>query len=114
MTRYPQPIIAKRQRVAFRRVGAFERCPCGDWTSFNNLPLCKPCWRDSGAWRRNVAYFHRLSWLDKLCRWWMSRRWRYEWGTFTTAEDDSPAGRSEWSAALLDEPCLWFSRRCRS
>ena len=30
-----------------------------------NLPLCKPCWRNSGAWRPNVALYHDLSWIDQ-------------------------------------------------
>ncbi|HCG01497.1 MAG TPA: hypothetical protein DEV93_13245 [Chloroflexi bacterium] len=66
-------IVAKRQQVGFRVVGSLERCACGDWTSYNNLPLCKPCWRDSGAFEPWVAYFHKLSLVDKLQRWWLSR-----------------------------------------
>jgi hypothetical protein len=66
-------IVAKRQQVGFRRVGSLERCPCGDWTTYNNLPLCKPCWRDSGAFVPYAAYYHKLSLVDRLQRWWFSR-----------------------------------------
>jgi hypothetical protein len=76
MPHYPSPIIARRQHVAFYQVAASQRCPCGDWTGFDNLPLCKACWRESGAWRPGVAHEHRLSLLDRLYRWWFSRRWR--------------------------------------
>jgi len=51
-----------------------------DEASFDNLPLCKECWRESADWEPGVAYF--APWVRHRYRshWPMSFRWiRYWW-----------------------------------